>query len=352
MSDAIALALAVARLIAQLDDELGAQVAALAAGRPAPPAPMLAAPATGRVLARALGDIELAAPARPYAAAWAWAAVEADPAVVAARAPAPSWIGLAALCRARDRAAIRAGAAGLAGLIATTIGAAAAVVTPVPAGDPAARQPGAAPVLDDAALAGALNALVAIHGGDPRGVRFATAAVGRTFVIAPGRTVIVAVPRAPTMHAWQIALHELGHALVGLRAGPRPRRAVDEGVAQWAARHLEVPAWIAGALGLAPDAAAALAERAARARARQVAQHRALAAFEAAVIADPAGDLAASWRALARGAVWTAAETWTAPPALLWHDPGAAQAYAAADALADAWTAAPRWWTARLAPGM
>ncbi len=186
-----------------------------------------------------------------------------------------------------------------------------------------------------------------MHGGEARAVRFTAAATGRTFVIAPGRELVVAVPAATSVIGWQVALHELGHALVGLRGGPRPPRAVDEGIAQWAARHLEVPAWTAAALAIDPAHAARIAAIAAVARRRQRAQHRLLGACEVACCAGR--DPGAAWRALATAAGWPEGAARALPPALLWDDPGAAQAYAEADRQAEALAAGEAWWTRPLA---
>jgi hypothetical protein len=162
--------------------------------------------------------------------------------------------------------------------------------------------PGNAITIDD--VRAEWQRLAAEHGVRGGCSILTTTARARTFIVEPGREVIVAVPRALASPAERFAaLHELGHAVAALLAPAPLPRAFDEAAAAWIARRMESPShpwW-------SPDAAAA------RARRGQLA--RALAAIERGTARDPS--------ALA-----------PAPPWALWHDPYAQAAYLAAEAIA------------------
>ncbi|MCB9571958.1 MAG: hypothetical protein H6709_07680 [Kofleriaceae bacterium] len=118
-------------------------------------------------------------------------------------------------------------------------------------------------------------------------------------------------------------LHELRHALTGAAAGAAPwalampaARADDDGPRGPAAARLEDPAWVADALAVPAEVAAAVAavERAARRRCR-AGLGDAAARAERAAYRDGGPP---PWR-----------------DALAWTDPGASASYAAAEAVRD-----------------
>jgi len=323
------------RLEAELAAELPAHVRAFAAahaeGRPNPPAPAVARRTGSLAIARlALAHPLLADRAAGVLRLLAPIAIDDDPRVLAARAGEPTWEALAALTAARDAAARERFGLGFvalihrlhgaeAGMLSGADGSASTDASAPPLAWPArldawhAPEPGAAPIAR-AAVEELGRALAACHGA--RGRIELVAARGdarpRTFVVEPGRHVIVVAPGVLATPADRFAaLHELGHALVGLLAPAGVPRAVDEAAAAYIARLLEDPASLpAGWPSEHADAA--------RARRTQIA--RALAAIE---------------RALAAGT--PAPRPTPRPPWALWHDPGAQAAYVAAESLADRW---------------
>jgi hypothetical protein len=325
--DPLALELELDRVIARLEAAIAEHTAAWAATGVAPPGPAGLASAGARaVLGHAIGGGgALAARARPYLEACRRAAVEADPDVARQRAEDPTWAGLGPLAEARAAAAWRIG-----WWPQDDDAAADDVAAPVPPRAPAFHQPGDLAPVSIAALGRALDALAAIHGGDPARVRLRLGDAARCFVVAPGRDVRITVRPGATPARWAEALHELGHALLALRPGPRPARAADEGAAAFVARHLERPAFSADVLGLAPGPAEALARVAAAARDRQVGQRRVLAALD-----GRGGDADRRRCELAAAAAWPELAGRARPPVALWHDPGAHRAYRDADPIAD-----------------
>jgi hypothetical protein len=165
-------------------------------------------------------------------------------------------------------------------------------------------------VVDDAAIARRWNALRARHGVDGA-VRFERAARARprSFVVEPGREVVVVVPASIAAPVDRFTvLHELGHAVVALALPVGIPRVLDEAIAAYVARAMEheVDEWYS--------------ILASAARVRRCALARALDQIERALPAVPAPD--------ARPA--------EQPPSALWHDPGAQAAYVAAESIADA----------------
>jgi hypothetical protein len=162
--------------------------------------------------------------------------------------------------------------------------------------------------VDDRAILDAWQAIRARHGVDG-GVRFERAAGvrPRTFVVEPGREIIVVIPERVAAPAERFAvLHELGHAVAALALPAGIPRAVDEAAAAY------IAAWIErdGDPWHSPLAAAA--------RARRRALARALDRIERALPELPAKPLAER------------------PPWALWHDAGAQAAYVAAETFAEA----------------
>lgn len=312
--DELEVELALDRLDGELAVELPAHVRAFARahadGAPPPPAPLVARLASTRETARRAGMHEvLADRGLALLRLVAPIAIESDPAVVAARAEPRSWPGLQRLAAARDAAALAmfgeravAFAHRLHG-VGTRLEA---------AGEVPARIDGwhARDVsLSHADLDAAWETIANRFGvsGAIRIERSATAHP-RTFVVAPGREVIVVVPAVIETPAARFAvLHELGHAVIALaQAAPVPR-VIDEAVAAYVARFAEPPSW------LPPPWPSELAVAA---RARRLALAKLLDALECAL---PALGVPPS----------------TSPPWALWHDPGAQAAYVAAEALAD-----------------
>lgn len=351
-----------AELAAELPPHLRAFARAHARSSPVPPAPdVLRRPATlataraalvHPVLAdRGLALLRLAAPV----------AIEADPAVAAARSVAPTWAALSALAAARDAAAtarfgrraidvlhrLHGSAVDLAsllgGALVPAVASPAAVpndaggaerVDAMPAAGAEVRQGDGAdaawagggetgalppPVLgwfepdgvavDERAIARAWDELRARHGvGGALQLERAAAARPRAFVVEPGREVVLAIPAQVATPAERFAvLHELGHAVAALALPAGLPRVVDEAAAAYVARAIEHAAdpWYSPLAGPA------------RARRRRLAQ--VLDRIERALPAMPAAP-AVSER----------------PPWALWHDPGAQAAYVAAEWLADA----------------
>jgi hypothetical protein len=313
-----------AELAAELPPHLRAFAHAHARGQPAPPAPdALHRPATlataraalvHPVLAdRGLALLRLAAPV----------AIEADPAVAAARSAAPTWAGLAALAAARDAVAMarfgRRAIDVLHRLHGSTVdlasdgggaawtGAAPGEAFGLPPAVPGWFEPDGVAV-DEHAILRAWDQLRAWHGVDGA-LRYerVAAARPRAFVIEPGREVVLAIPAHVTTPAARFAvLHELGHAVAALALPAGLPRVVDEAAAAYVARAIERVAdpWHSPVAGAA---------RARRCRLAQVLDHieRALPAPLAPAVSER-------------------------PPWPLWHDPGAQAAYVAAEWLADA----------------
>jgi len=314
--------------IARVEAELAAHTRAWAEqGTPPPIAPSLA---DARV--RAIFERSDDPRATAYRAMCRIAAVEADARVIVARAAAPSWDGLRALTSARAAAARGA----LAAIVREAAGVRdrfeGAAVPPSVAG----YRDDVMPAIDPRSLARIANVLGELHGVaiDRGAARFAIGAEARTFVVEPGRDVRVVVRGGASLARWSEALHEVGHALVGLASASRPSRADDEGTATWIARHVERAAFVRDVIGADP----ALAAIARAARARQVAQRAQLAAFEDALLDGRGPSVPEVGVTLAR------------PTPALWRDPGAQLAYAQADRIADVLDArlGDGWPTARL----
>ena len=187
-------------------------------------------------------------------------------------------------------------------------GAPAATASPLP--PPIGGWTTAEPPLEDAAIEQAWRGLADRHGVTGR-VRVERGEVRpRAFVVEPGAEVIVAVPRAIATPAARFAvLHELGHAIANLAAPAGIPRALDEAVASYVARAMELPG-VLDAPWWSPLAADA--------RARRTLLARTLDAIERAVPDEPPA---------------------FALPWALWHDPGAQAAYVTAEELADRWWA-------------
>jgi len=311
----LALELALDRTIARLEAAIAAHTRAWAGRGVAPPLPAaLVDPEARRVLERAAGE----ARARPYLAACRLAAIECDGRVARVRAGAPSWDDLIALTEARAAAAAPRD---LHALVRDALGVIGAIDAPgaVPAAPAAFRASVGLPAIDAAAVTRVAAAL----GIDVRALRVEIRDEARCFVVEPGRDVRVVVRGGDAPVRWSEALHELGHALIGLRSGPRPTRTEDEALAARIARRLEQPAFVRENFGLGDDAAVRVAAIARAGRSRQVAQRRHLADFEARLLAGARPAPPVPGRSLAH------------PPASLWLDPGAQLAYAAADRIAD-----------------
>ncbi len=311
----LALALVEQELAAELPAHVRAFARSHAEGRTPPPAPLVArlastldvaqeAMANEGLAERGLALLRLAAPL----------AIESDPIVVAARAEPPSWPGLVALAGARDAAArARFGCAAIE-LIHRLHG------SNGPPGDHDVAGPAVAgwnerdgTPLDNAAIADAWNAIAMRLGvaGSVRVDRASNPKVQpRTFVIEPGREVIVIVPAVVASPAARFAvLHELGHAAAALVSPLGLSRVVDEGAASFVARVAEAPSWLPPRWTCPLGAAA---------RARRVAIAATLDDIERLLPALPQVPGAS-----------------TAPPWALWHDPGAQAAYVAAEAVAE-----------------
>lgn len=127
--------------------------------------------------------------------------------------------------------------------------------------------------------------------------------------MAGGELIVVVPARIATPAARFAVLHELGHALANLSTAAGLPRVLDEAVASYAARLLEVP----GTPWFSPYA------RAARAR-------RTLLAHALHAIERGEGDTRSG-----EGGTRIAAR----PPWALWHDPGAQATYVEAEAIAD-----------------
>jgi hypothetical protein len=319
--DLVGVELGLDRIEAELARELPAHMRmfahAYARGAAPPPAPAVVhRPLTLATARAALAHPLLADRGLALVRLVAPIALEDDAGVAAARAAPPTWDALARLATARDAAAgARFGRRAL-DVIHRVHGAWDAAAPTVADLPPAVAGWTAADgvAIDDAGLRAAWAALAARHAvtGEVEIAR-ATGARPRTFVVEPGRAVIVVVPAALAAPADRFAvLHELGHALAALLSPAGLPRVLDEAVAAYAARDLERADHPWHAASAAP----------ARARRRQLAG--ALDRCERALpTLDPP-----SARIAAR------------PPWALWHDPGAQAAYVAAEPLADALAAA------------
>jgi len=134
----------------------------------------------------------------------------------------------------------------------------------------------------------------------------------RTFVVEPGREVIVVVPALIDTPAKRFAvLHELGHAVCGLTSKQMAPRVLDEAVASLVGRLME------DATVLDVSWRSSIA---APVRERRVALARRLASIERSV----------AWDGLASGRDGVAVPPWS-----LWHDPAAQASYVAAEVIAD-----------------
>jgi hypothetical protein len=257
--------------------------------------------------------------------------IEADSAVVAARAAPRTWAGYSVLAAARDRAARAVFDRGANELFRRLLGAerSAAGAT----GDASSGASSAGPEqranisrgtegradgwIDapngwrqrdrDLDPAVAWQAIATQH-GVTAAVRIERSdrARPRAFVVEPGREVIVVLPADVDTPAARFAvLHELGHALCAVMSRAPVPRVVDEAVASYVARAME-------GSELPPGWSSSLAAEVRRRR-------RALAAA-----------LDAVERGVCAGAA--VADT---PPWSLWHDPGAQTAYVMAEDIAD-----------------
>jgi len=240
-------------------------------------------------------------------------AIEADPAVAAARAAPVSWDALAVLAAARRDAAVARwgrGAIELLHALHGTTGSAApgalAALPPAVAGwftadgDP----------VGDREIEHVWAAIRARHGVVGIARLYRAAGPPRTFVVEPGREVIVALPAQVASPAARFAvLHELGHAAAALALAAGIPRVVDEAAAAYVARAIEQPddAWHSKA--------------AVPARARRLLLARTLDRLE---------------RQIEQAAPALADRPAALPPWALWHAPGVQAAYVAAEALADA----------------
>jgi hypothetical protein len=305
----LALDLLDGELAAELPAHMRAFARAHADGRPEPAAPLVARlPSTLKAVKQALAHELLADRALGLLRLVAPLVIEAEPAVIAARAEQPSWAGLAALAAARDDAAqARFGLAAIE-LMHRLHGAGAAEPHDAP-GPAIAGWKDRDATIDQNAMVDAWQAIAARHGiaGQVR-IDRGHGARPRTFVIEPGVEVIVVVPDAIDTPAARFAvLHELGHAAAALLLPAGTPRAVDEAAASYIARLAEPGTW------LPPRWESALAP---------AARHRRLA-------------LAAMLDDVERGLPELRDTPGSAPPPALWHDPGAQAAYVEAEVIAD-----------------
>ena len=304
----MALDLLEGELAIELPAHMRAFARAHAEGRPPPAAPVLARLASTvqtvknalvhELLAdRALGLLRLVAPL----------AIESDPQVIAAGAQPPSWEGLPQLAAARDSAARARFGRGAIELLHILHGAGAPAAHEAPGPAIAGWQARGA-ALDHAAILDAWQAIATRHGITGSVAIERGTGTPRTFVVDPGREVIVVVPDPVDTPAARFAvLHELGHAAAALLLPAGTPRAVDEAAASYIARLAEPGSWLA---------AGWTSELAPGARRRRLAIAATLDDIERALprLHDTPG---------------------TAPPWALWHDPGAQAAYVEAEIIAD-----------------
>lgn len=301
-------------LRAELPAHMRAFARAHSEGRLPPAAPLvarmestldtaLAACAIEDLFERGLALLRLAAPI----------AIEADPVVVSARRQTPSWAGLAELSRARDAAArARFGIDSIA-VLHTLHG----TLERYPEHDCNEVELGSGvdgwhtpSALCDATAVQDVWTALATRLGVTGAVRIdrADGARPRTFVIEPRREVIVVVAAAIETPAARFELlHELGHAVAALVLEPGVPRVIDEAVAAYVSRLMESPSW------LPPRWTSDVASSA---RQRRTAIAGMLDRIEREL---PTVPLTAGWQ----------------PPWALWHDPGAAASYIAAEVIAD-----------------
>jgi len=306
----MALDLLEAELAAELPAHMRAFARAHAAGRPPPPAPLLARLPSSLKTARNALAHELLAD-RGVALLRLLAPLVIDVAVPAAR----SWETYRAFAAAREASARRLFARGAIELVHALHGGEPGEVAAIPP-HVAGWQDAGAPV-DDAAILDVWQAIASRHGiaGNVRIDRGGAAVVPRTFVVEPRTEVIVVVPAAiETPRARTQVLHELGHAAAALVLPAGIPRAVDEAAASYIARLAEPGSWLP---------ARWTCEQAPAARARR----RAIASVLDAIERAPA-DLDRVLAAQRPGVL-------TAPPVALWDDPGAQASYVAAETIAD-----------------
>lgn len=304
-----------AELAAELPGHVRALAAAYAAGTASPVAP--AGLHRSALVRRALAVPDLARRALQLLRLITPVVVENDPAVAALRARGersfasprapyeiaePAWSDFAALAAARDavtRASFqRAHVPWMSWLHGT--GSLEPTLVDWPA--PIEGWRSAMPVVD---VERAWHELAARHGARGR-CRITHAAVRpRTFVVEPGREVIVVVGPVTTAAARFAALHELGHALAALLSPVALPRMLDEAAASYAARLLE-----GGLDGWSTPLAAPARDPARR-------------------------TLLTGLHAIEAGVQPTIER----PPWGLWHDPGVQGAYLIAERFAD------HWWT-------
>lgn len=303
-----ALELELDRIEAALAAELPGHVRALAEAYVAGTA--VAAPAVlhrSALAHRALAVPELAPRALQLLRLVTPVVVESDAAVAALRAregsPSSSaWSAYAALAAARDAAARASFQRAHVPWMSWLHGAGWLVPTLVDWPPPVEGWRSAMPVVD---VERAWHELAARHGVRGR-CRIIYAAVRpRTFVVEPGREVIVVVGPVTTAAARFAALHELGHALAALLSPVALPRMLDEAAASYVARLLEggLDGWSTPLAAPARDPA-------------RLTLLMGLHAIEAGV-----------------------RPTIERPPWGLWHDPGAQGAYLVAERFAD------HWWT-------
>jgi hypothetical protein len=295
-------------LAAELPAHMRAFARAHAEGRPPPPAPVLARlVSTVQTVKNALVHELLADRALGLLRVVAPLAIESEPGVMVLRALPPSWADIAGLAKERDAAARSRFGRGAIELLHILHG----------AGPPRAHEPPGPAIagwqdkgasLDQAAILDAWQAIASRHGitGNVRVDR----GVGkpRTFVVEPGREVIVVVPDALDTPAARFAvLHELGHAAIALLMPAGIPRAVDEAAASYIARLAEPGTWLPAKWE---------SELAPAARGRRLA-------------------IAAVLDEIERGLPALHDTPGAAPPWALWHDPGAQAAYVEAEVIAD-----------------
>ena len=309
---AFELELALDRVEAELATELPAHLRAFAAayagGAAIPAAPdILRRPATRDLARHALEDPALASRGLQLLRLVTPIAIEDDPTVAAIRSTAPSWPAYRALAAARNAASTRLFGGGYLAPLQWLHGAGeiAAESVPWPAELAGWHEPG--PPLPAGEVERAWQQLAERHGARGRCRIVASDARPRTFVVEPGREVIVVVGPLTTPALRFAALHELGHALAGLLSPVALPRMLDEAAAAYVARLCERDGDLDGAW-YSPVAEPA--------RTRRVWLLLALTAIERG--APPPGELAR-------------------PPWSLWHDPGAQAMYSVAERFALHW---------------
>jgi hypothetical protein len=316
------------RIEAELDGELPPHMRgfarAYARGEALPPAPdVLRRAATLATARAALAHPVLADRGVALLRLVAPIVIEAEAAVVAARAAAPTWDALATLAQARTSAATARFGLRAVDLMhrlhgvsvdraAEAAGGPSEAIPVLPPPIAAWSEPDGI-TLDHAAISRAWDAIRARH-GVTGAVRFERTARARprSFVVQPRGEVIVVIPAQIAAPADRFAvLHELGHALAALAMPAGVPRVVDEAAAAYLARLIERDGELEGAW----YSAAAGPARVRRGILARVLDHleRRLD-HPLPVIADRLAER---------------------PPWALWHDPGAQAAYVAAEAMAD-----------------